>query len=170
MCFFFFVKFKGNHTQTRLIKILSDRVGKQVSLGRAGISEGDRGCMVTSFAVKSVATFISKEKRLGRFRDFVSLSSMESLTENKIYFHYNHTDSCNSARWTARESYQFMYERPWQDVLHFFSNVVNARLTLSTLFGTDNSPQVSICFFPIELTHYPINLGRVTCILFNKGF
>ncbi|KHF99941.1 tRNA pseudouridine synthase A [Gossypium arboreum] len=100
--------------------------------------------MVTSFTVKSVATFISKEKRLGRFRDLVSLSSMENQTKDKIYFYYNHTDSCNSARWTARESYKFMYERPWQDVLHFFSNVVNARLTLSTVFGTDNSPQTYI--------------------------
>ncbi|XVE79914.1 hypothetical protein DITRI_Ditri14bG0095500 [Diplodiscus trichospermus] len=69
--------------------------------------------MPTSSTVKSVATFISKREKLGRFKHVVSIS----------------------ARWTARESFQFMYERSWQDVVDFYSNVVNARLTLSTLFG-----------------------------------
>ncbi|XWS52335.1 hypothetical protein CRYUN_Cryun11dG0059100 [Craigia yunnanensis] len=91
--------------------------------------------MLTSSTVKLVAPFISKKKKLGRFRDLVSMSVMENQSENKVYFHYNHTDSCNSERWTARESFQFMYERPWQDVVDLYSNVVNARLTLSTLFG-----------------------------------
>ncbi|XP_022753665.1 uncharacterized protein LOC111301974 [Durio zibethinus] len=91
--------------------------------------------MLTSSTLKSVATFISKKKKLGRFRELVSMSVMENQTEDKVFFHYNHTDSCNSSRWTARESFQFMYERPWQDVVDFYSNVVNARLTLSNLFG-----------------------------------
>ncbi|GMJ07165.1 hypothetical protein like AT5G35400 [Hibiscus trionum] len=101
--------------------------------------------MVAPITVKLAATFISKTKNLGSFRALVSMSSMENQTENKIYFHYNHTDSCSSARWTARESFQFMYERPWQDVRHFYSGVVNGRLALSTLFGTGNGAQVCKC-------------------------
>ncbi|XVE98903.1 hypothetical protein REPUB_Repub03eG0148700 [Reevesia pubescens] len=72
----------------------------------------------------------------------MSLMENQREKENKVYFHYNHTDSCNSARWSARESFQFMYDhRPWQDVIDFYSNVVNARLTLSSLFG--NGAQLS---------------------------
>ncbi|KAG6587701.1 hypothetical protein SDJN03_16266, partial [Cucurbita argyrosperma subsp. sororia] len=41
-----------------------------------------------------------------------------------------------NARWTSRESYQFMYERPWQEVLDFYSHAVNGRLSLSSL-GTE---------------------------------
>ncbi|KAL4295650.1 hypothetical protein GQ457_12G025370 [Hibiscus cannabinus] len=107
----------------------------------SGIRERGRGYMLASITVKSVAIFIGKTKNLGSFRASVSMSSIENKTENKIYFHYNHTDSCSSARWTARESYQFMYERPWQDVRHFYSDVVNGRLALSTLFGTGNGAQ-----------------------------
>ncbi|XP_039043450.1 uncharacterized protein LOC120182590 [Hibiscus syriacus] len=70
------------------------------------------------------------------------MPSMENQTETKVYFHYNHTDSCSSARWTARESFQFMYERPWQDVRRFYSDVVNGCLTLSTLFGTGNGNDI----------------------------
>ena len=36
----------------------------------------------------------------------------------------------------GRESYQFMYERPWQEVLDFYSHAVNGRLSLSSL-GTE---------------------------------
>ncbi|KAE8735478.1 Detected protein of confused Function [Hibiscus syriacus] len=100
--------------------------------------------MMSSFTVKSLASLIS---RLGNFRAIASISSMENQTENKVYFHYNHTDSCSSARWTARESYQFMYERPWQDVCRFYSDVVNGCLTLSTLFGTGtaNGNDIQTC-------------------------
>ncbi|XP_021275910.1 uncharacterized protein LOC110410506 isoform X1 [Herrania umbratica] len=85
---------------------------------------------------ESVTIFISRKNKLGRFRDLTS-PVMENEAENKVYVHYNHSDSCSSARWTARESYRFMYDRAWQDVIDFYSNVVNGRLTLSTLFGTE---------------------------------
>lgn len=98
-----------------------------------------------SITFKIGATFHLQNKNLGRFRELASSTmSMEKQTENKVYFHYNHTDSCSSARWTARESFNFMYERPWQDVVYFYSNVVNARFTLSTLFAY--GAQVSVSF------------------------
>ncbi|KAJ0523216.1 putative tRNA pseudouridine(38-40) synthase [Helianthus annuus] len=56
--------------------------------------------------------------------------------QTKDYLHYNHTDSCNASRWTARESYVFMYARPWEKVVNFYSNLVNGQTALHHLFGT----------------------------------
>ncbi|XP_042483160.1 tRNA pseudouridine synthase A isoform X1 [Macadamia integrifolia] len=57
----------------------------------------------------------------------IQSSVMENQTEKTVYTHYNHTDPCKYARWTARESYQFMYTRPWQQVTDFYLNLVNGR-------------------------------------------
>ncbi|XAR63777.1 tRNA pseudouridine(38-40) synthase [Bertholletia excelsa] len=62
---------------------------------------------------------------------------MENQSERTVHVHYNHTDSCKNSRWTARESYQFMYNRPWNQVVDFYSDVVNGRTLLSALFGTE---------------------------------
>ncbi|KAK3017896.1 hypothetical protein RJ639_004700 [Escallonia herrerae] len=61
--------------------------------------------------------------------------SVRFLMENhqvpkKDYLHYNHTDSCNYNRWTAR---------PWQKVVEFYSQVVNGNTLLSGLFPTEAS-------------------------------
>uniref|UniRef100_A0A7N0TIS3 tRNA pseudouridine synthase n=1 Tax=Kalanchoe fedtschenkoi TaxID=63787 RepID=A0A7N0TIS3_KALFE len=48
--------------------------------------------------------------------------------------HYNHTDSCKHLRWTAKESYEYMYSRNWQPVVDFYSNVVSGNLSVSSLF------------------------------------
>ncbi|XP_059636773.1 uncharacterized protein LOC132278889 [Cornus florida] len=71
--------------------------------------------------------------RVGR----ILRSLMESQSQERVYFHYNHTDACKYSRWTSRECYEFMYDRPWQRVLDFYSNVVNGRASLSALFGTE---------------------------------
>ncbi|XP_077222547.1 pseudouridine synthase family protein isoform X3 [Tasmannia lanceolata] len=63
--------------------------------------------------------------------------AMENQTREKVYLHYNHTDSCKYARWTARECYEFMYGRPWQQVLDFYSSIVNGHFSLSSLFCTE---------------------------------
>ncbi|CAA0821488.1 Pseudouridine synthase family protein [Striga hermonthica] len=55
----------------------------------------------------------------------------------KDYVHYQHTDACSLSRWTARESYQFMYSRPWQKVNDFYLDVVNGCRSLSDLFGKE---------------------------------
>ncbi|KAK4564715.1 hypothetical protein RGQ29_006691 [Quercus rubra] len=60
---------------------------------------------------------------------------METQAQKKIYLHYNHTDPCRFARWNARESYEFMEARPWQEVNEFYSNAVNGHSSLSALFG-----------------------------------
>ncbi|XP_078161551.1 pseudouridine synthase family protein isoform X2 [Carex rostrata] len=56
-------------------------------------------------------------------KEAARMAGMES--EKQLYAHYNHTDSCHLLRWTARESYQFMYERPWEKVVQFYSNLVS---------------------------------------------
>ncbi|KAI9083304.1 hypothetical protein K1719_034836 [Acacia pycnantha] len=61
---------------------------------------------------------------------------MENHQKNQDYVHYNHTDPCQYARWTTRESYQFMYERPWQLVNDFYLHVVQGSLSLPALFGS----------------------------------
>ncbi|KAK4414909.1 tRNA pseudouridine synthase A [Sesamum alatum] len=55
----------------------------------------------------------------------------------KDYVHYQHNDACSLSRWTARESYQFMYAKPWQKVTDFYLDVVTARRLLSELFGKE---------------------------------
>ncbi|XP_011094040.2 uncharacterized protein LOC105173848 isoform X1 [Sesamum indicum] len=55
----------------------------------------------------------------------------------KDYVHYHHTDACSFSRWTAKESYQFMYGKPWQKVTDLYLDVVNGRLSLSELFGKE---------------------------------
>ncbi|KAJ0093322.1 hypothetical protein Patl1_26514 [Pistacia atlantica] len=90
--------------------------------------QNSKRVMIKSFP----AVIVSKQ-----FRKY----SMEnqSRVKNKVYVHYNHTDSCKFARWTARESYDFMYARPWQHVVDFYSDMVNGRLSLSDLFGTERA-------------------------------
>ncbi|KAI3849462.1 hypothetical protein MKX03_033754 [Papaver bracteatum] len=69
-----------------------------------------------------------------------SYKVMENQTDSSTYLHYNHTDSCKDSRWTARECYEFMYDkRPWQKVHNFYLNLVNGRLPIQSLLGTERS-------------------------------
>ncbi|KAK7251466.1 hypothetical protein RIF29_34696 [Crotalaria pallida] len=63
---------------------------------------------------------------------FSSSSSME-LEENE-HVHYNHTLPSDYPRWTARESFLFMYQRPWQPVNDFYSHLVLGSFSLPLLF------------------------------------
>ncbi|KAL8235148.1 hypothetical protein R6Q59_021248 [Mikania micrantha] len=68
-------------------------------------------------------------------RKFVFSMENAKIPHTKDYLHYNHTDSCRFSRWTSRESYVFMYARPWDKVVDLYSNVVNGKTTLHQLFG-----------------------------------
>ncbi|KAI7752725.1 hypothetical protein M8C21_019632 [Ambrosia artemisiifolia] len=68
-----------------------------------------------------------------------NINNNKFTPQTKDYLHYNHTDSCSSSRWTSRESYLFMYARPWDKVVNFYSNLVNAHTTLHHLFGAKTS-------------------------------
>ncbi|XP_073052437.1 uncharacterized protein [Primulina eburnea] len=70
-----------------------------------------------------------------RLRRLMEIPAPPITLPQKDYLQYNHTDSCSPYRWTARESYQFMYARPWQMVNDFYSDAVNGRRSLSELFG-----------------------------------
>ncbi|GAB4854065.1 hypothetical protein Ancab_022647 [Ancistrocladus abbreviatus] len=64
---------------------------------------------------------------------------METIIPSRVYHHYAHADSCRFSRWTARESYQFMYARPWEKVNDFYLALVNRRLLLSELFEIESN-------------------------------
>ncbi|KAG4999106.1 hypothetical protein JHK87_020178 [Glycine soja] len=66
---------------------------------------------------------------------FHSSISMNNLRQTETHVHYNHTHPSKYARWTARESFEFMYARPWQRVNDFYLNIVRANLSLPLLFG-----------------------------------
>ncbi|ESQ44539.1 hypothetical protein EUTSA_v10003453mg [Eutrema salsugineum] len=53
---------------------------------------------------------------------------------SRVYAHYHHADACSKARWDARETFRFMYDRPWQHVLDFYSNAVEGKLSVLKLF------------------------------------
>nr|XP_016515978.1 PREDICTED: tRNA pseudouridine synthase A-like [Nicotiana tabacum] len=59
----------------------------------------------------------------------------------KAHFHYNHTDSPNFSRWTAKECYQFMYARPWHKVVDFYADMVKGHTSLSGLFGKETQAE-----------------------------
>ncbi|RID49882.1 hypothetical protein BRARA_H00650 [Brassica rapa] len=53
---------------------------------------------------------------------------------SRVYAHYHHGDACSKARWNTRETFRFMYDRPWQHVLDFYSNAVARKLSVLNLF------------------------------------
>ncbi|CAA7028830.1 unnamed protein product [Microthlaspi erraticum] len=53
---------------------------------------------------------------------------------SRAYAHYHHADACSKARWNARETYRFMYDRPWQHVLDLYSNAVQGKFSVLQLF------------------------------------
>ncbi|KAF4365586.1 hypothetical protein F8388_007419 [Cannabis sativa] len=69
-------------------------------------------------------------------RQLIRKFQMELKPPKKEYAHYDHTDPCRFLRWNARESHEFMYNRPWNQVLDFYSQLVNGTVSLSVLFGT----------------------------------
>lgn len=65
--------------------------------------------------------------------------------EKKVLVHYNHTDPCAFARWTTKESFQFMAARPWQQVIDFYSDVVTGLKPLSALLGNACLTRSNLC-------------------------
>ncbi|KZV26812.1 hypothetical protein F511_06659 [Dorcoceras hygrometricum] len=70
-----------------------------------------------------------------RLRRLMEIPALPPTLPRNDYLQYNHTDACSLDRWTARESHQFMYARPWQMVNDFYSDAVNGRRSTSELFG-----------------------------------
>ncbi|TMW91305.1 hypothetical protein EJD97_014505 [Solanum chilense] len=64
-------------------------------------------------------------------------NSSPTAAQQKVHFHYNHTDSCKFSRWTSRECYEFMYSRPWHKVVDFYADMVKGHTSLSGLFGKE---------------------------------
>ncbi|WJX54131.1 hypothetical protein P8452_40051 [Trifolium repens] len=56
------------------------------------------------------------------------------------HVHYNHTHPSKYARWNARESFEFMYARPWEQVNDFYLNSVRGNFSLPFLFQSQTLP------------------------------
>ncbi|KAE8818004.1 tRNA pseudouridine synthase A [Hordeum vulgare] len=70
---------------------------------------------------------------LAKFRPLMSAAptakaapavAFSTAAERDGYAQYNHTDTCQHLRWTARESYEYMYARPWSRVVDFYAELV----------------------------------------------
>ncbi|KAK2439268.1 tRNA pseudouridine synthase A [Trifolium repens] len=80
-------------------------------------------------------SFIGSFKNIPRRRLFFHRNSMDSH-----HVHYNHTHPSKYARWNARESFEFMYARPWERVNDFYLNTVRANFALPLLFQSQTLP------------------------------
>nr|CAB3468653.1 unnamed protein product [Digitaria exilis] len=63
-----------------------------------------------------------------------------TATDRDEHVHYKHTDGCHHLRWTAKESYEYMYARPWSSVLDFYAELVRTgagSAGLAKLFAKD---------------------------------
>ncbi|KAJ6803996.1 pseudouridylate synthase [Iris pallida] len=68
------------------------------------------------------------------------------------YVHYKHTDSCSSSRWNSRESFEYMYGRPWETVSRFYSGLMRSG-------GRGGCTSLSDALFPSALLkHKPPNI------------
>ncbi|KFK36937.1 hypothetical protein AALP_AA4G191800 [Arabis alpina] len=61
------------------------------------------------------------------------------MATSRVYVHYHHADACSKARWNARETFKFMYDRPWKHVIDFYSNAVEGKLSVLSLFQIKKS-------------------------------
>ncbi|KAH9305990.1 hypothetical protein KI387_010394, partial [Taxus chinensis] len=81
----------------------------------------------------ATANFTSKAfKPLRNLKTMTIVAEMKDHT-GKVYAHYDHQDDCRAFRWNARESYEYMYDRPWEEVLKFYSHLAAGHLSLSSL-------------------------------------
>ncbi|CAL5054203.1 unnamed protein product [Urochloa decumbens] len=71
-----------------------------------------------------------------------STAAAAAAAERDEHVHYKHTDACQHLRWTAKESYEYMYARPWSRVVDFYAEAVRAgagAAGLAKLFGKNEN-------------------------------
>ncbi|KAG8095144.1 hypothetical protein GUJ93_ZPchr0012g19544 [Zizania palustris] len=78
----------------------------------------------------------------GKTAPGVAFSTSVAAAERYDHMHYSHTDACHHLRWTAKESYEYMYARPWSRVADFYAELVRTgagATGLAILFGKDEN-------------------------------
>ncbi|XP_057844312.1 uncharacterized protein LOC131053710 isoform X2 [Cryptomeria japonica] len=99
------------------------------------------------FPTEHVALFMKLLKQcfkaLRNAKAIKGATDMKDQTE-KVYAHYDHQDECRAFRWTARESYEYLYDRPWEEVLKFYSYLTTGRLSLSSLVFNEDKKELSV--------------------------
>ncbi|KAI5069382.1 hypothetical protein GOP47_0015683 [Adiantum capillus-veneris] len=81
------------------------------------------------FAVPGMITISSEGSR--------NPSAFSATEQKASWVHYKHEDGLDPYRWTAKECHHVLEDRPWQEVLKFYSHVAAGNLSLSdlTFFG-----------------------------------
>ncbi|KAL2897907.1 tRNA pseudouridine synthase A [Bienertia sinuspersici] len=69
-------------------------------------------------------------------------STMASQPNKKVHHQYAHTDPCKDLRWTAKECYQFMYDKPWKAINDYYLDLVNGGSSLAELFGNKDGDAI----------------------------
>ncbi|KAJ9145655.1 hypothetical protein P3X46_028013 [Hevea brasiliensis] len=105
-----------------------------------------------SWAARPLPISVNIRQQIQRLRYLQMEEESQTQTPKEVHVHFNHTDSCKFSRWTARESFQFMYARPWQEVVEFYSNVVNGHSSLLELFGTQ-----------MPFVHDDVKIQEISC-------
>ncbi|KVH87652.1 hypothetical protein Ccrd_025063 [Cynara cardunculus var. scolymus] len=100
------------------------------------VKQAEECRMILANRPRAVAVELQSQITRRKFVSSMEKNANVQVPETREYFHYNHTDSCKFSRWNSRESYVFMYARPWQKVVHFYSNLVNGHTTLLQSLGT----------------------------------
>ncbi|XP_004503558.1 uncharacterized protein [Cicer arietinum] len=83
---------------------------------------------------------IAKYPLIGSYRHIHSRPFHTFIMDINNHVHYNHTHPSKYTRWNARESFEFMYARPWQLVNDFYLNAVRGNSSLPLLFGVQTVP------------------------------
>ncbi|MCO5549363.1 hypothetical protein L7F22_002833 [Adiantum nelumboides] len=63
---------------------------------------------------------------------------------SRSWVQYRHEDGLDPYRWTAKEGHHFLEDRPWQEVLKFYSLVAAGKLSLSdlTFYGSSHDRNI----------------------------
>ncbi|XP_020581201.1 uncharacterized protein LOC110025212 [Phalaenopsis equestris] len=99
-----------------------------------------------------------------------TIAGITAAMEKKDYAHYIHKDSCRLSRWTARESFQYMYARPWHKVSDFYLDLVRGGgySSLCSLFSSEKNKSkfvLEYCHGDEEsnLVNIPFEKGKGRC-------
>ncbi|XP_057751268.1 uncharacterized protein LOC130969527 isoform X1 [Arachis stenosperma] len=94
-----------------------------------------RRFITTTITVHRTLLHRHRHRRPKHQMDMDMNKDKHSEVEIESHVHYNHTLPSKYVRWTARESFQFMYARPWHPVNDFYLNIVRGTHSFSILFG-----------------------------------
>ncbi|CAI8619649.1 unnamed protein product [Vicia faba] len=95
----------------------------------------------THIPLSPISNLHPRRRRLLFFHSSNSMDTNNQTETVPNHVHYNHTDPSKYARWNARESFEFMYARPWQRLNQFYLNTVRGNFSFPLLFQSQTLPE-----------------------------